>query len=49
MPLLQVRGLEKRYGRRMVVSGVDYEVEIPPPPHLAFRRLPLRRRKARVT
>jgi len=27
MPLLQVRGLEKRYGRRMVVSGVDYEVE----------------------
>ena len=27
MPLLQVRGLEKSYGRRMVVSGVDYEVE----------------------
>ncbi len=27
MPLLQVRGLEKRYGRRMVVSGVDYDVE----------------------
>lgn len=27
MPLLQVRGLVKRYGRRQVVSGVDYEVE----------------------
>jgi lipopolysaccharide export system ATP-binding protein len=27
MPLLQVRGLKKQYGRRMVVSGVDYEVE----------------------
>ena len=27
MPLLQVRGLEKWYGRRQVVSGVDYEVE----------------------
>lgn len=27
MPLLQVRGLVKRYGRREVVSGVDYEVE----------------------
>src|SRR6516162_6903842 len=27
MPLLEVRGLEKWYGRRQVVSGVDYEVE----------------------
>jgi lipopolysaccharide export system ATP-binding protein len=27
MPLLQVRGLEKSYGRRKVVSGVDYDVE----------------------
>src|SRR5262245_42494919 len=27
MPLLQVCGLEKWYGRRQVVSGVDYEVE----------------------
>jgi lipopolysaccharide export system ATP-binding protein len=27
MPLLQVRGLKKSYGRREVVSGVDYEVE----------------------
>jgi lipopolysaccharide export system ATP-binding protein len=27
MPLLQVRGLVKWYGRRQVVSGVDYEVE----------------------
>ncbi len=27
MPLLQVRGLEKWYGRRQVVNGVDYEVE----------------------
>ncbi len=27
MPLLQVRGLEKWYGRRQVVSGVDYDVE----------------------
>src|SRR6516165_8196588 len=27
MPLLKVRGLVKRYGRREVVSGVDYEVE----------------------
>ena len=27
MPLLRVRGLVKRYGRREVVSGVDYEVE----------------------
>ncbi len=27
MPLLQVRGLEKWYGRRQVVSGVDYEVD----------------------
>ena len=27
MPLLQVRGLEKWYGRRKVVNGVDYEVE----------------------
>jgi len=27
MPLLQVRGLEKWYGRRQVVCGVDYEVE----------------------
>ncbi len=27
MPLLQVRGLQKSYGRRMVVSGVDYDVE----------------------
>jgi lipopolysaccharide export system ATP-binding protein len=26
MPLLEVRGLEKWYGRRQVVSGVDYEV-----------------------
>ncbi len=27
MPLLQVSGLEKWYGRRKVVNGVDYEVE----------------------
>ena len=27
MALLQVRGLEKWYGRRKVVNGVDYEVE----------------------
>src|SRR4051795_13621258 len=27
MALLQVRGLEKWYGRRQVVNGVDYEVE----------------------
>ena len=27
MPLLQVSGLEKWYGRRQVVNGVDYEVE----------------------
>jgi lipopolysaccharide export system ATP-binding protein len=27
MPLLQVRGLVKWYGRRQVVSGVDYDVE----------------------
>ncbi len=27
MALLKVRGLEKWYGRRQVVSGVDYEVE----------------------
>ena len=27
MPLLQVRGLEKWYGRRQVVNGVDYEVD----------------------
>jgi lipopolysaccharide export system ATP-binding protein len=27
MPLLQVIGLEKWYGRRQVVSGVDYEVD----------------------
>jgi lipopolysaccharide export system ATP-binding protein len=27
MPLLQVLGLEKWYGRRQVVNGVDYEVE----------------------
>ncbi|MGO9466928.1 MAG: LPS export ABC transporter ATP-binding protein [Isosphaeraceae bacterium] len=27
MPLLQVNGLEKWYGRRQVVSGVDYEVD----------------------
>jgi lipopolysaccharide export system ATP-binding protein len=27
MPLLQVQGLEKWYGRRQVVNGVDYEVE----------------------
>jgi lipopolysaccharide export system ATP-binding protein len=27
MPLLEVRGLEKWYGRRQVVSGVDYEVD----------------------
>src|ERR1700719_3690781 len=27
MPLLQVTGLEKWYGRRKVVNGVDYEVE----------------------
>jgi lipopolysaccharide export system ATP-binding protein len=26
MPLLEVRGLEKWYGRRQVVSGVDYDV-----------------------
>ncbi len=27
MPLLQVTGLEKWYGRRKVVNGVDYEVD----------------------
>ncbi len=27
MPLLQVRGLEKWYGRRQVVNGVDFDVE----------------------
>ena len=27
MALLQVRGLEKWYGRRQVVSGIDYDVE----------------------
>src|ERR1700722_2743482 len=27
MPLLEVRGLEKWYGRRQVVKGVDYDVE----------------------
>jgi lipopolysaccharide export system ATP-binding protein len=27
MPLLQVRGLEKWYGRRQVVNGVDYDVD----------------------
>jgi lipopolysaccharide export system ATP-binding protein len=27
MPILEVRGLQKRYGRRLVVNGVDYEVE----------------------
>jgi lipopolysaccharide export system ATP-binding protein len=27
MPLLQVSGLEKWYGRRQVVNGVDYEVD----------------------
>jgi len=27
MPLLEVRGLEKWYGRRQVVSGVDYDVD----------------------
>ena len=27
MPLLEVRGLEKWYGRRQVVNGVDYEVD----------------------
>jgi lipopolysaccharide export system ATP-binding protein len=27
MPLLQVRGLEKSYGRRQVVCGVDYDVD----------------------
>jgi lipopolysaccharide export system ATP-binding protein len=27
MALLHVQGLEKRYGRRMVVCGVDYEVD----------------------
>src|SRR4051794_35400268 len=26
MPLLQVRGLEKWYGRRQVVNGVDFDV-----------------------
>src|SRR4029079_9142517 len=26
MPLLEVRGLEKWYGRRQVVNGVDYDV-----------------------
>ena len=28
MPLLQVRGLEKYYGRRKVVDGVDFEVAV---------------------
>src|SRR4051795_6798766 len=27
MPLLEVRNLQKWYGRRQVVKGVDYEVE----------------------
>ena len=27
MPLLEVRGLEKWYGRRQVVNGVDFEVD----------------------
>ena len=27
MPLLEVRGLEKWYGSRKVVNGVDYEVD----------------------
>ena len=27
MAILEVRGLEKWYGRRQVVSGVDYDVE----------------------
>ncbi len=27
MPLLDVRGLQKWYGRRQVVKGVDFEVE----------------------
>src|SRR3954471_24530794 len=27
MPLLDVRGLQKWYGRRQVVSGVDFDVE----------------------
>jgi lipopolysaccharide export system ATP-binding protein len=27
MPILEVRGLQKRYGRRLVVNGVDYEVD----------------------
>jgi lipopolysaccharide export system ATP-binding protein len=27
MPLLEVRGLKKSYGKRQVVSGVDYDVE----------------------
>ncbi len=27
MPILEVRGLEKWYGRRQVVSGVDYDVD----------------------
>src|SRR5438270_4333249 len=27
MPLLQVRGLEKWYGRRKVVDGVDFDVD----------------------
>ena len=26
MPLLEVRGLEKWYGRRQVVNGVDFDV-----------------------
>jgi lipopolysaccharide export system ATP-binding protein len=26
MPILEVRGLQKKYGRRLVVNGVDYEV-----------------------
>ena len=27
MPILEVRGLEKWYGRRQVVNGVDYDVD----------------------
>ena len=27
MPLLEVRGLEKWYGRRQVVNGVDFDVD----------------------
>ena len=48
MPLLEVRGLEKWYGRRQVVNGVDFDVRdaVHHPGHLG-QDLP--RRAARCT